>query len=571
MRSPNWEDHCLSLAGVAREQWLCQYGPTQFGLTQSGLTQSESCLASVDPVAPSAARPATRGGVIDGGPEVRLRNWFERPYDDAIAAARTCYSPRVIEVDEITDRQRRNIGPLTFKGGHHTVYQHATFEFALSGISRQLVWCFLHAFPFYNTEQQSQRYVRLDEARAHVPRALGPEARAVFEASVARSWESYRALTARLEPVTNDILHDLWHLDRRKNQAFGKNVAKEAEKKAIETARYVLPIACHTAMVYTVSGLVLHRLRRMAGACDVPDEARDVVGRMVAAVEHLDPAFFREVGDPALGDAAIAENTLAPAGVGDAAALEAFDKSLGGLRSRLVDWGTRSPAVVADAVRHVLGRSDLDDTEALAIALDPARNPYRLETLNVATHAPLMRALEHAHYTFRKKLSHSADSQDQRHRMVPGSRPLLSRTVPAHVDVVEPELIREDPACHTLFEEAVADAWRARADLLALGVAPHLALYVLPNALSVRFEESGSLLHLIHKWTMRTCLNAQREIWQASMDEIEQVRAVHPELMHHVGPPCFVRDGLARPRCTEGSHFCGVPVWRSFPEVERRI
>jgi thymidylate synthase ThyX len=566
MRSPNWEEHCLSLAGVAREQGLCQYGLIHFGLTQS-----ESCLASIDPVAPSAARPATRGGVIDGGPEVRLRNWFERPYDDAIAAARTCYSPRVIEVDEITDRQRRSIGPLTFQGGHHTVYQHATFEFSLSGISRQLVWCFLHAFPFYNTEQQSQRYVRLDEARAHVPQTLGPEARAVFEASVAHSWESYRALTARLEPVTNGILHDLWHLDRRKNQAFGKNIAKEAEKKAIETARYVLPIACHTAMVYTVSGLVLHRLRRMAGACDAPDEARDVVGRMVAEVEHLDPAFFREVGEPTLDDAAIAENTLAPAGVGDAAALEAFDKSLSGLRSRLVDWGTRSPAVVADAVRGVLGRSDLDDADALAIALDPARNRYRLETLNVATHAPLMRALEHAHYTFRKKLSHSADSQDQRHRMVPGSRPLLSRTVPAHVDVVEPELIREDPACHALFEDAVGAAWQARAQLLALGVEPQLALYVLPNAIAVRFEESGSLLHLIHKWTMRTCLNAQREIWKASMDEIEQVRAVHPELMHHVGPPCFVRDGLARPRCTEGSHFCGVPVWRSFPDVERRI
>ena len=45
--------------------------------------------------------------------------------------------------------------------------------------------------------------------------------------------------------------------------------------------------------------------------------------------------------------------------------------------------------------------------------------------MNVSFHAPLMRALDHAHYTFRKKLSHTADSQDQRHRMVPGSRPLL--------------------------------------------------------------------------------------------------------------------------------------------------
>jgi thymidylate synthase ThyX len=508
---------------------------------------------------------------VDGGPQVRLRNWFERPYDDAIAAARTCYSPRVIDAHEITDRQRRNIGPLTFQGGHHTVYQHATFEFSLSGISRQLVWCFLHAFPFYNTEQQSQRYVRLDEARAHVPPSLHGAARAFYQDSVTHAWDAYCELTARLVPVTRGILHDLWHLDRRKNEAFGKNVAKEAEKKAIETARYVIPVACHTAMVYTVSGLVLHRLRRMAGACDVPDEARAVVDRMLAEVERVDPAFFSEVGEPALADDAILENELAPAGMGDPAALAAFDASLEGRSARLVDWGVRAPKVVADAVRGVLGRADLSDADALALALDPAKNPYRLETLNVSTHAPLMRALDHAHYTFRKKLSHSADSQDQRHRMVAGSRPLLSRNVPATVDVIEPALIRDDPACHALFTEAVESAWAARARLLEMGASPQQALYVLPNAVAVRFEESGSLLHLLHKWTMRTCLNAQREIWDASMDEIEQVRSVHPELMHHIGPPCFVRDGRARPRCTEGTHFCGIPVWRSFPDVQRRI
>jgi hypothetical protein len=70
---------------------------------------------------------------------------------------------------------------------------------------------------------------------------------------------------------------------------------------------------------------------------------------------------------------------------------------------------------------------------------------------------------------------------------------------------------------------------------------------------------------------MRTCLNAQREIFEASMEEVAQVRGVHPSLVRHVGPPCFVRTGLARPRCTEGSHFCGVPVWRSFPDVSRSI
>jgi hypothetical protein len=32
-----------------------------------------------------------------------------------------------------------------------------------------------------------------------------------------------------------------------------------------------------------------------------------------------------------------------------------------------------------------------------------------------------------------------------------------------------------------------------------------------------------------------------------------------------------LRAGRITPTCTEGEHFCGVPVWRHFPAVERRI
>ncbi len=509
--------------------------------------------------------------IIDRGPDVQLRSWFNDPYNDAISAARTCYSSRVIDPDEVTEQQRENIGPLTFEGGHHTVYQHATFEFGLSGISRQLVWAFLHGFPYYNTEQQSQRYVRLDEITAHVPPRLQGRDREIFCASIERSWRAYRELTECLKPITQRVLSDLWRLPARKSTAFGKSIAREAEKRAIETARYVIPIACHTAMVYTVSGIVLHRLRRMVRVGDVPREAADVVGRMVAAVERIDADFFKRVGEPPREFEEVVENRLAPPGVGDAGAAEAFDKSLNGRSSRLIDYSVRAPEIIADAIRRVLGRYDLEDEAALQLVLDPALNPYRVDTLNISTHAPIMRTLAHAHYTFRKKLSHTADSQDQRHRTVPGSRPLLSRTVPRSVDVIEPDLIREDPGAHELFRDAVGEAWHARERLLAEGVEPELALYVIPNAVSIRFEESGALMDLLHKWTMRTCLNAQREIWQASMDELDQVSAVHPSLTRHIGPPCFVRTGVVRPRCSEGSHFCGVPVWTTYPEVARTI
>src|SRR5512136_1110068 len=144
--------------------------------------------------------------VRSGPPVVTLRHASARPYDAAIAAARTCYSPRVIGADEVTASQRETIGPLTFEGGHHTVWQHAHFEFGLENVSRQLAWSFLHSHPFYNSEQSSQRFVRLDEVRAFVPEGLAPEARAVYEEAVESAWESYRRLTGLLKQDTLRIL-----------------------------------------------------------------------------------------------------------------------------------------------------------------------------------------------------------------------------------------------------------------------------------------------------------------------------------------------------------------------------
>lgn len=520
----------------------------------------------------AAGAHSTQDAVLDGGAQVRLRNWFDAPYDDAIAAARTCYSPRVIGADEITPEQRGRIGALTYQGGHHTVFQHATFEFGLEGVSRQLVWSLLHSFPFYNSEQQSQRYVRLDEIRAHVPPALAGEARAIYERSVADAWRAYRELTERLKPVVMEILTELWRLKQRQNKAFGRSVRREAEKKSIETARYVIPLACHTALVYTVSGITLHRLQRMALASDVPEEARDVVGKMVAAVRAFDPGFFDEIGEGELAEAELPESRVETRPV-DPVWIEAFDKSLNGRSARLVDYGVNGPASVASAVRNVLGRPDLADAEALALVLDPARNKYRLDTLNVGVHSPLMRALNHAHYTFRKKLSHTADSQDQRHRMVPASRPILSAQLSDEPDYLTPALVRMDDKAHAVYAAAMARAFDGRARLKALGVSGEFADYVLPNAVAIRFTESADLLSLHHKLVARLCYNAQEEIFAASLDEARQIAAVDPRIGAQLGAPCLLRlRGGVTPYCPEGDRYCGVPVWKlALERYERTI
>ena len=516
---------------------------------------------------------APLGSAVEAAaPRVTLRNYFSHPFDSAIAAARTCYSPRLIGAEEITDKQRVTIGSATYYGGHHTVYQHAHFEFGLENISRHFVWSFLHAHPFYNSEQQSQRYVRLDRAQAYVPAAappFGATERAMYERGVARAWEHYRALTRVLEPGAREILGDIWHLGPMSHAKRVEKVARQAEKRAIEVARYVLPVAAFTTMVHTLSGIVLHRLWRMQAASDTPGEARLVIGRMVERVREVDSQFFDRFDNVPMED----PPEWQQAGREGQAFAQEFDARLAGRTSRLIDFSPGAIAAMGEAYRAVAGlaAAECPDGEALDRMLNPARNPYRRETLDIGVHAPMMRALQHANFTFAKKISHTADSQDQRHRMVPGSRPLLTLADTRAPDYVTPMLVRENPRAMEIYQQAMEEAWAAKNELLDRGVPREIALYLLPNAKAIRLVESGSLLHLLHKWTMRTCFNAQEEIYLSSMEEVEQVRAAFPELGRYIGPPCYLRAGISTPICTEGSHFCGVKVWVDFPNIERRI
>jgi thymidylate synthase ThyX len=539
-------------------------------------------------LAPMATQPvrspdsASDSTVETAPPRVTLRNSFAHPFDSAIAAARTCYAPRIIGPEEVTDKQRSLIGSATYYGGHHTVFQHAHFEFGLENVSRQFVWSFLHAHPFYNSEQQSQRYVRLDRAQAYVPSAetphFGAAERGIYEAAIARAWNYYRELTQLLEPTAREILGDIWHVETNSHPKRIQKVQRQSEKRAIEVARYVLPVAAFTTMVHTLSGIVLHRLWRMCEACDTPTESRQIVGEMVARVREVDAQFFDRFDSAPMEDLPEGqfrghEVEAVYAGRASEEFNREFDARLAGATSKLIDYSPNTIAAVGEAYRAVIGltAAECPDLEAIDRLLNPARNPYRRETLNIGVHAPMMRALQHANFTFAKKISHTADSQDQRHRMVPGSRPLLTLADTRSPDYITPMLIRDNPRALEIYQHAMDDAWSVKNALLDRGVAPEFALYLLPNAKSIRLVETGSLLHLLHKWTMRTCFNAQEEIYQASLEEVSQLQEVFPALGRYVGPPCHLRAGISTPICTEGSHFCGVKVWLSFPNVTRRI
>jgi thymidylate synthase ThyX len=520
-------------------------------------------------------------------PVVRLVAAFPAPLDTAVAAARTCTSPSgavdpgaVLGGADLDGEGRRkarerrdNLARSLYAAGHHTTFQHAHFLFVLERVSRQFVWSFLHAHPFANSEQVSQRYVSVSADDVHVPNLPAPAERE-FAAAVAAQHEAYRRLAEILAPVAEAELLRRFPTWRR----HPKRLARQTHRKAQEVARAVLPVATHTALFHTVSCLTLFRYRRLCLQHDVPEETRRVVDAMVAAALEHDPdlAAVLEEPLPLEGTPEFALfSEFHGARAQPAAFREEFDRDLGGLTSRLVGTGSDNIRKVAGAVRAVLGlpRARLSDEEATRLALDPAVNRLLGEDLNLSTLSKLGRCLHHAHYTFAKKLSHAADSQDQRHRMTPAARPLLAAVVDDQPDVVVPRLVSHaGAAAHTVFDEAVARAWESAAAVRRAGGSGEASAYLLPNALAIRFVESSDLLNLHHKHKMRLCYNAQEEIWQACLDEALQIREAEPAVGRWLLPPCAVRQLAGRkPFCPEGDRFCGIAVWRLRPDQYRRI
>jgi flavin-dependent thymidylate synthase len=485
-------------------------------------------------------------------PSVRLVNSFSQPYDNAVAAARTCYSPTVVMPEDVgRDARRDAIAASVYKAGHHTVLQHSTFQFVLENVSRQFIWSFLHSHPHYNSEQVSQRYVTVSPERIAVPPLAG-RAREIFLESTSRAMGAYFKLIELLIPVVS------------------------VKKKAQEVARYVLPLATHAHLYHTISGLTLHRYHRLCLAYDAPTEQRQVVDKMLAEVKKIAPLFVEHMEDPLP-----LEKTPEAAFFGGrppAASREfiaEFDRDLGNRVSKLVDWKANGEATMAQALRSVLGlsRGALSDDDAIALVMDPARNGYLSETLNLSAHAKLGRTMAHPHFTFKKRLSHTADSQDQRHRATPASRPILAAHVaPDRPDFATPALIGAVPSAQAFYEETMAALWRDFAAILNAGAPAEFALYLLPNAVNVRFEESGDLAAFHHKWVHRLCYTAQEEIWRACREEWMQVKETAPRLARSIAAPCALRQAAGvKPFCPEGDRYCGVPVWKLGVEEYKRL
>lgn len=201
----------------------------------------------------------TQRAILSPEPVVILENAFQDPYNNAVATARTCYSSQVIHSgdvskDEVTRLRRDAIAQSIYKAGHHTTIQHATFQFVLDKVSRQVIWSFLHSHPFYNSEQVSQRYVEMKPENFTTP-ALEENHLPLYRQAVQELTDAYRQLSVLLEPAVVKEFRRLFPVRNLEEKRWKSAIKKRCQ----EVARYTLPVSMHAHLYHTVSGLTLDR------------------------------------------------------------------------------------------------------------------------------------------------------------------------------------------------------------------------------------------------------------------------------------------------------------------------
>lgn len=225
--------------------------------------------------------------------KVSLITYTPSPEKVIAAAAKLCYSSTTIDavLDNLTDEKAESFVHMLSEIGHESPIEHASFTFGIEGVSRALLAQITrHRIASYSV--QSQRYVKENTFAYVVPPEIEaiPEAKAEFLQAMETANTAYETLSRILKQE---------HLQKLLAKGVEeKTAARQAEKLAIEDARFVLPNACDTKMLVTMNARSL--LNFFAHRCcnRAQWEIREVAEQMYQLVYGVAPALFAQAGPP---------------------------------------------------------------------------------------------------------------------------------------------------------------------------------------------------------------------------------------------------------------------------------
>lgn len=218
--------------------------------------------------------------------KILLLRYTPNPEETVAMAAKLCYSPSDIDnlKEKIEAKDQKNFVEKLMKMGHLSPIEHASFTFAIEGISRacshQLV---RHRLASYS--QQSQRYVSEksgDEGTFDyiIPPVIAEDedTKKIFEDFMKEAQRVYDLLINRLSE---------------------RGIRGES---ANQDARFVLPNAAETKIMVTMNARELLHFFRMRCCNRAQWEIRQMAEEMLRLVKKVSPVIFKKAGPACLYD-----------------------------------------------------------------------------------------------------------------------------------------------------------------------------------------------------------------------------------------------------------------------------
>lgn len=211
------------------------------------------------------------------------------------SGAKLCYSNAGIDaISENLDREgTEKFLNMLLSMGHESPVEHATFTFAVEGVSRSLLAQLTrHRIASYTVK--SQRYVKEGQFEYVTPPEIENDEKA----------KEIYVKTMEMEQKAYNDLADI--LQKKHYETFiaeGKDEKKAqsmAEKKAIEDARYVLPNSCSTTLMMTFNTRSLYNFFEHRCCERAQWEIREMANIMLSLVKEVAPVLFKKSGPPCL-------------------------------------------------------------------------------------------------------------------------------------------------------------------------------------------------------------------------------------------------------------------------------
>jgi thymidylate synthase (FAD) len=237
--------------------------------------------------------------------KVKLIEHTPNPEKVVAAAAKLCYSSSDVDeiMDNLNEENTNKFLNMIMSFGHLSPIEHASFTFAIEGVSRSLTHQLVrHRIASYS--QQSQRYVKLDQFEYVIPPEIekNENAKEIFIKAMQEDQKAYDTLVEILKKEAEENLiqqyiekNKLESNDKIDEKAL-KKIVSNAQKKAIEDARYVFPNACETKIIVTMNARqLLHFFNERC--CERAQwEIRKMATLMLVEAKKVAPILFKNGG-----------------------------------------------------------------------------------------------------------------------------------------------------------------------------------------------------------------------------------------------------------------------------------